>query len=194
MVDRAPPEVVARDGGARPRHRGVRRAAGDPDRPGPAVHGVARDDRIRGRATPAGDSAHQEPAAAPDDRRQVRAVLEDALGRVPLAHRVRRLQRLHPAARALHRPLQLSEAAPGARRARAGRPILPRERGGARSDRVDGTGERAAARARTACEEAVLRRRTVRRPAADDLHGRGRPAGAGRSRNAGHDPARGADT
>ena len=45
---------LAGDGGALAGHRGVRRAARGPDRPGPAVHGVARPDRLRGGAAAAG--------------------------------------------------------------------------------------------------------------------------------------------
>lgn len=173
---RAPPEVRAGDGGARPGHRRVRGAEGDPHRPGAAVHGVAGDDGVRGGAPSARDPAREEPAAAPADAREDRALLEDAVGGVPVADGVRRLRGLREAAGAVRGRVQLPAAAPGARGARAGGSLLPQRAGGAGGGGAERAGERAAARAGEAAAEALLPRGQAGRPGPLDRRGRGRVA------------------
>ena len=175
----APPALDARARGARPRDRRLRDPAGDPHRPGPPVHRVARHDGVRRRAPPPGNPTREEPAAAPADAREDRAVLEDALGGVPVANRVRGLRRLCAASRAVRRRLQLPAPAPGARRPGAGGPLLPQRARGARRDRAERAGERAAARAGEAAAAAVLPGGPARRPRSLDRSGRGRAAGEG---------------
>lgn len=181
---RAPPAVGAGAGGARPRDRRLRDAAGDPDRPGAAVHGLARDDGVRGGAAPPGDPAREEPAAAPADARQDRAVLEDALGGAAVAHGVRRLRGLREAAGAVRGRLQLPAAAPGAGGPGAGRPLLPERAGGAGGGGAERAGERAAAREGAAAAEAVLPGGPAGRPRPLDRRGRGRAVGEGGERGA----------
>ena len=98
----APPEGVARDGGAAAGHCGVRSAPGSPHRSRPAVHGLAWHDGIRGGAQAPRHPAHQEPAPPSADTRQDGAVLEDAMGRIPVADGVCGLRGL----RAADRPLR----------------------------------------------------------------------------------------
>lgn len=131
-------------GGAGPRHRRVRRTAGDPDRPGPAVHQLARQHRVRGRAQASWHPACEEPAASSADLRQDRALLEDAVGGAAQLHGVCRLHRLRAAYRAVHPALQLPASASGARRAGAGGSVLPGGGTGARGSRGDRGGERTA--------------------------------------------------
>ena len=111
--DGAPPEERARTGGARARHRRLRPAARDPHRPGAPVHRLARLDRVRRRTAPPGHPARQEPPAPPADLRQDRALLEDAVGGIALAHGVRRLRGLPAAGAAVRAALQLPAPAPG---------------------------------------------------------------------------------
>jgi len=88
----APPEVEPGPRGLRARGRLVRGAGGGLDRPGSAVHRLARADGLRGDAASARHPARQEPAAAPGDARQDRALLEDALAGALVSDRLRRLR------------------------------------------------------------------------------------------------------
>ena len=76
-------------------------AAGGPDRPGPAVHGVARHDRLRRGAEAPGHPSHQEPGAPPGDAGKDRALLEDLMGGAPVADRLCGLRGLPAAGRTL---------------------------------------------------------------------------------------------
>jgi len=182
--DCAPPAVDAGAGGAGPGDRGVRDAAGDPDGPGSAVHGVAGDDGVRGGVEAAGDPASEVPPPAPADAREDRALLEDALGRVPVENGVRGLRGLLPADRALHRRLQLPAAAPSAGGTRPRGPVLPERAGGARSRGEERPGERGAVGAGEAAAEAVLPGGPAGGPRPVDRGGRGRTAREGGERGA----------
>jgi hypothetical protein len=184
----APPEELARDGGTLARHCRLRRAARDPHRPGQAVHGLARLDRLRGGAQAQRHRAREEPAAPSADLRQDRAVLEDDVGRVPVAHGVRRLRRLPAACGDLRAALQLPAAASGAGGAHACRSLLPLRSAGARGDRGDRRGQRAAPCARAAAAQALLPRGTAGRSGPRDQRDRRRRAGA-RGQRADHDSA-----
>ena len=186
---RAPPARRAGARGAAARHRRVRHAARDPDRPGPSVHGVARRDELRGGASARGHPPHQEPAAAPADARQDRALLEDAVGRVSLEDGVRGLRGLRAPSRALRAGVRLPAPAPGALGARARRSVLPRRAARARGDREERRGQRAAARARAAAAQAVLPGGPARRPRPVDRGERQRARGEGRRRSAREDRA-----
>jgi len=164
MGDCPPPEIESRHRSDRARHRGVWRAEGGVDRPRPAVHRVARYDRLRAPPAPPRHRAREEPAAAPANARQDRALLEDAVGGVSKQDRVRRLRRLSAPARALRAALQLPAPAPGPRRSRTCGPILSRRATRARCYRSAGGRERAARGAGEATAEAVLSRRSPRRP------------------------------
>ncbi len=172
------PAKHARARGACARDRRVRDAPGDPDRPGAAVHRVARLDRVRGGAQAPRDPSREEPPASPPDLRQDRAVLEDDVGGVPRAHGVRGLRGLRASRCALCAALQLPAPAPGARGGNAGRSVLPRSLPGARGDREDGRRERAAPRARASTAQALLPRRAPRGPGPLDQRERGAPQGA----------------
>ena len=135
----APPARGAGAGGAGARDRGVRRAAGGPDGPGPAVRGLARPHGLRGGAAAPGHPAHQEPAAPSADAGEDRALLEDAVGGISLADGLCGLRGLPAADRALRPGLQLPPSAPGHRGRGAGGPLLPRRAAGAGGDR-EGSG------------------------------------------------------
>jgi hypothetical protein len=184
----APPEGRARARGVRARGGRLRGASGAAHRPGAPVHGLARRDCLRAGAPPARHPTREEPAAAPADARQDRALLEDALGRVSVADRVRRLCRSRPAAGSLRQALQLPASAPGALGPGARGPLLPGRPAGARGDREVGGGKRAPARAGEAAAKAVLPGGAARRPGPVDRRRGGPPARAGR-RGGKHDRA-----
>lgn len=152
----ASPAVGAGDGGPGAWHRRVWGARGDSDGPGTPVHGLAWRNRLRAGTTSSGDTAYQEPPAAPADGGQSRAILEDPLGGVSVAHRVCGLRGLREADRALHRWIQLPPPAPGHCRAGAGRSILSSRAARARSHREERRAQRAAARERAAPSQALL--------------------------------------
>jgi hypothetical protein len=143
----APPAGGFGGGGSDARNRGVRDAGGGADRPGAAVHGVARRDRIRAGAAAARDSAHQEQAAASADGGQGGAILEDAMGRVFVEDRLLGFLGLSEEARAFHRRLQLPKAASGAGRFGACRSLFPGRDARAERGRASGRGQRATASA-----------------------------------------------
>jgi hypothetical protein len=172
----------ARARGLRARARPLRHTAGGAHRSRPAVHDLARADGLRGAAAPQRNPPSQEPPAASADAGQDRAFLEDAVGRVSLAHRLRRLRRLRAATRPLRRSLQLPPAPPSARRLGARRSLLPRCAAGACCRAGDDRRQRAAAGARAAAGEALLSGGSARRPRAEHrgdrwwcprAHGRG---------------------
>ena len=186
--DGAPPEELARDGGARARHRRLWRAARDPHRPGAPVHRVARLHRLRGGAQAQRHRAREEPASPPADVRQDRALLEDDVGGVPVADGVRRLRRLPAQGCPLRAALQLPASPPGARGHDARRSLLPLGPAGAIGDRIDGGGQCAAAGTRAAAEEALLPGGPSGRPGPDHQRERGGPQGP-RRRRGNDDPA-----
>lgn len=169
VVDTGPPPAVGAGArGSTARDGGVRVAAGDPDRPRSAVHGLARRDGIRAGAAARRDPAREEPAPAPADLGEDRALLEDSVGRALVAHGLRGLRGLRASHRPLRGRLQLPAAAPGARGAGPGGPVLP-----CRATRAGGGGgerrrQRAAARARAADPEALLPGGASRGPRPDD--------------------------
>ncbi len=160
-------------------HRRVRGAAGDPDGSGTAVHRVARIDGVRGGVEAPRYPTHEEPSASSADLRQDRAVLEDLVGGVALAHGVRRLRGL-PAPRGVVPPaLQLPASSPGARGLDARGPVLPRRESSAREHRGASGRERAAPGATATAAQAVLPRRSARRSGACHQRERRGVVGAG---------------
>lgn len=176
--DRAPPEEHAGDRGPEPRHRRLRVPEGDPDGQRAAVHGVAGRNRLRAGAGQAGDPPREEQAAAPGDGGEARAVVEDAVGRIPFEDGLRGLRRLPAAGEAVRGPLQLQAAAPGARGDDSCRPLLRVGAAGARSDRACRGGERARAGHAAARAQALLPGGACGRPGPDDSRGRRRAARA----------------
>jgi len=176
--DGAPPEELARAGGARARDCRLRGPARDPDRPGAAVHRVAGGDGVRGGASPPGHPPREEPPAPPADLRQDRALLEDDVGGVSLEDGVRELRGLPAAGGAVRAALQLPASAPGVGGLDARGPLLPLGAAGARGDRVDGERERAASGEPPAPEEALLPGGAARGPGFDDQRERDGPEGA----------------
>lgn len=186
---RASPEVRARDGGARARTRGVRGSDRGAHRQRAAVHGVAWRDRLRAGASPQRDPSREESASASGNAREGGAILEDALGRVPLAHGVLRLRGLHAKARDVHRRVQLPASAPGAARSRSGGPLLPRGAARARGGAGEHPRQRDARGARAAAAQAVLPRRSPRRSGPVHQHRGPLAARAPRRRRAADDRA-----
>jgi len=188
--DGASPEEHARDRGPQPCHRGVRVPEGDPDGPGAAVHGVARGDGLRAGARQARHPPRQEPASAPGDRGQARAVVEDAVGGIPVAHGLRRLRRLPAQGEALRRLLQFQAAAPVARGDDAVGPVLRGRATASRDDREGRGGERPGPGHAAARAQALLPRGTARRPGPDDRGCRRGAARADGERATDEDPDR----
>ena len=166
-------------------------AARDPDRSGAAVHGVARTDQLRGGVAPARHPPHQEPPAPPADVRQDRAVLEDDVGRVSVAHCVCRLRRLPEASGAVRAALQLPAPAPGPGGSDAGGPLLPSRATGASRDRGHRTGQRATAGPGAAAAAALLLGGTAGRPGPCDQRQRLGAEGAGGGRRDHDSPCEG---
>lgn len=164
----APPEIGAGAGGAGAGDCRVRGAAGAFDRQRPAVHGLAGRDLVRAAPAPAGHPPHQEPPTAPADAGQGGALLEDAVGRAPVADGVCRLRRPGAAVCAVGEALQLPAAAPGAGRAGPGRPILPGGAGDARGHRAERRGQCGAPGPGAAAAQTLLPGRPAGRPGPAD--------------------------
>jgi hypothetical protein len=149
-------EISAGDGSIAEGGGEVRGAAGSADRPGPAVHRLARDDGIRGGAEAKRNPPPQEPAASSADAWEGRALLEDLVGGISLPDGVCGLRGLPEAAGALHRRVQLPAAAPGDWEPLAGGSVLPGGRARARGSERAGEGQCIAIGEAAAGDQAVL--------------------------------------
>src|SRR5262249_59358978 len=129
-------------GGVRGGGRRVRQAGGGADRQRDAVRDRAGQGRLHARVREAGGQADRRLAAPAADAGEGGAVLGDLVAGVRGGGGVPGPRGRPAAHRAVHRPLQLPAAAPGDRRADAGRPVLRGGRGGAADAGSAGAGER----------------------------------------------------
>ncbi len=169
----------AGDGGTGAGHRGVRDAAGGPDRPGAPVHGVARRRSLSRSCGGKGIRHVQETGGpAPADARQGGALPGRRSGRnsLQVGRCLRGLRRLRATPWSLRGRVQLPAAAPGSRGYAPADRFLPVSAAGPRAAIEKSTSENAQLlAARAACAKAVLPGRSSGRPGPDDPR---RPAAA----------------